>query len=46
VDVICVDLWLKDFPLAHNPEGKTLGIVGMGGIGSVSSSIVLKLIGD
>lgn len=30
------DLWLKDFPVAHDPEGKTLGIVGMGGIGSVS----------
>jgi hypothetical protein len=28
-------VWLKDFPLAHDPEGKVLGIVGMGGIGSV-----------
>lgn len=27
--------WLKDFPLAHDPEGKVLGIVGMGGIGTV-----------
>jgi lactate dehydrogenase-like 2-hydroxyacid dehydrogenase len=27
--------WLKDFPLAHDPEGRVLGIVGMGGIGKV-----------
>jgi len=35
--------WLKDFPLAHNPEGKTLGIVGMGGIGSALARRVLPL---
>jgi lactate dehydrogenase-like 2-hydroxyacid dehydrogenase len=28
--------WLDGFPVAHDPEEKTLGIVGMGGIGSVS----------
>lgn len=27
--------WKKNLPLARDPEGKTLGIVGMGGIGSV-----------
>lgn len=32
---VCIGVWLKDFPLAHDPEGKTIGIIGMGGIGSV-----------
>jgi glyoxylate reductase len=27
--------WKKGLPLARDPEGKTLGIVGMGGIGKV-----------
>lgn len=27
--------WKKNLPLARDPEGKTLGIVGLGGIGSV-----------
>jgi len=36
-------LWLKDFPLAHDPEGKVLGIVGMGGIGSALARRVLPL---
>ncbi|GFZ46509.1 Putative 2-hydroxyacid dehydrogenase [Saitozyma sp. JCM 24511] len=36
-------LWLKDFPLAHDPEGKTLGIVGMGGIGKALARRVLPL---
>ncbi|KAG0134107.1 D-isomer specific 2-hydroxyacid dehydrogenase [Tuber indicum] len=25
--------WLKDIPLGHDPEGKVLGILGLGGIG-------------
>jgi glyoxylate reductase len=27
--------WKKNLPLARDPEQKTLGVVGMGGIGSV-----------
>jgi lactate dehydrogenase-like 2-hydroxyacid dehydrogenase len=35
--------WLQDFPLSHDPEGKTLGIVGMGGIGKALARRVLPL---
>ncbi|KAF2019170.1 hypothetical protein BU24DRAFT_386007 [Aaosphaeria arxii CBS 175.79] len=27
--------WIADVPLGHDPQGKVLGIIGMGGIGSV-----------
>ncbi|ORY31056.1 D-isomer specific 2-hydroxyacid dehydrogenase [Naematelia encephala] len=35
--------FLQDFPLAHDPEGKTIGIVGMGGIGKALARRVLPL---
>lgn len=35
-EVACRNLeWKKNLPLARDPENKTLGIVGMGGIGTV-----------
>lgn len=35
--------WLKDFPLAHDPEHKVLGIVGMGGIGKALARRAIAL---
>lgn len=33
--------WRGDAPLGHDPKGKTLGILGMGGIGRVSKAVAL-----
>lgn len=35
--------WKRDLPHAHDPEGKTLGIVGMGGIGKALAKRALAL---